>query len=100
MVEENYADPQFDINKLAEKLGICRSYLYTRFQFDIGCSPHDYLESIRIENAMKILLEGNKIIEVCKRVGYSNKKTFHLAFKKRTEMTPMEFVIANNNFKL
>ncbi len=49
---------------------------------------------------MKILLEGNKMIEVCMKVGYSNIKTFHLTFKKRTKMIPMEFVVTKNDFKL
>ena len=92
LIQQNYFDSNFDINKLAQKLGICRSYLNTRFQFDFGCSPHNYLESIRIENATKMLLEGKKIIDVCKKNGYANKKTFHLAFKKRMKMTPKEFV--------
>ena len=95
IVNKNYSNPQFDINRLAKELKISRVYLNTRCNFDIGNSPHDYLEKIRIENAMIALLDGNKIIEVCKQVGYSNKKTFYLAFKKETGVTPNEFVIKN-----
>ena len=100
IIEQNYFDPDFDVNKLAEKLGICRSYLNTRFHFDFGSSPHDYLESVRIENAIKSLLEGDKIIEVCMKIGYANKKTFHVAFKKRFKMTPKEFVKKSKGTKL
>jgi len=96
LVEQNYTDPNFDVNKLCELLGICRNYLYTRIQFDFLCSPHYYIETLRIEKAKSLLLNGFKIIEVCKKTGYSNRKTFYLAFKKRTKMTPKEFVEKSN----
>ena len=91
-IEKNFVDPNFDVNKLAENLGICRDNLNTIFQFNFNCTPHYYIESIRICFAKTFLLEGYKIIDVCKKIGYSNKKTFHVAFKKRMNVTPMTFV--------
>ena len=74
IVNKNYTNPQFDINGLAKELKISRVYLNTRCSFDFGCTPHEYLETVRIEDSMRALLDGNKIIEVCKQVVYSNKK--------------------------
>jgi len=95
IVEENYTDSNFDVNKLAELLGICRNYLNTKCQFEFDCTPHNLIEDLRIEKAKTLLLEGKKIIQVCKKAGYANKKSFYSAFKKITNMTPGEFVKNN-----
>jgi len=95
IVERNYTNPQFDINSLASEMGFSRIYINTKFNFIMGCSPHEYLEKARINKAKDLLLEENKIIDVCKSSGYSNKKTFYLAFKRQTGNTPKEFVLLN-----
>ncbi|MFZ1288468.1 MAG: helix-turn-helix transcriptional regulator [Melioribacteraceae bacterium] len=94
-VEKNFTDPNFDVNKLAELLGICRNYLYISCQFELDCSPHEYIEFFRIQKSKELLLNGFKIIEVCKKSGYSNKKTFYSAFKRQLNITPIEFFRKN-----
>ena len=95
IVQENFTDPNFDVNKLAELLGVCRNYLNTRCHFEFDCTPHAYIEKFRIEKAKNLLIKGEKIIQACKNAGYANKKSFYAAFKKKTKMTPKEFVIKN-----
>lgn len=95
-VEDNYSDPNFDVNKLANKLEVSRNHLYNRTQFELGCTPHEYIENFRLEKARKLLLQWYNIAFVCKEIGYANKKTFHLAFKKKMNMSPGEFVINNH----
>jgi len=98
LVEQNYSDPNFDVNKLAELLGVCRNYLNTKFQFEFDKTPHQYIRHIRIDKAKELLKNKLTIVQVCKKTGYANKKTFYTAFKKLTKMTPNEFL--KNNSKV
>jgi AraC-like DNA-binding protein len=91
LIEQNYSDPNFDVNKLAELLGVCRNYLNTRFQFEFDKTPHHYIRSIRIEKAKELLKNNLAIVQICKKTGYANKKTFYNAFKKQSNMTPKEY---------
>lgn len=55
----------------------------------------DYVNSKRIEEAMKLLEfskdEKQTIQEVMYSVGFNSKSAFHYAFKKKTGLTPTEF---------
>ncbi|MBK8945418.1 MAG: hypothetical protein IPM32_09135 [Ignavibacteriae bacterium] len=53
------------------------------------------MEFFRIQKSKELLLNGLKIIEVCKKSGYNNKKTFYSAFKRKLKITPIEFVRKN-----
>ena len=96
IVSKNYQNPHFNVNGLSSKLNISRVHLNSIMNFGFGCSPQVYIEKIRIEKAQQSLLEGKKIIDVCKEAGYCNKKTFHLAFKKITGITPNYYRIITN----
>lgn len=54
---------------------------------------NDYINSLRIEYACKLLLENNEkpIFEVMYESGFSSKGAFNLAFKKITGTTPTQF---------
>ena len=62
------------------------------FKIHTGESFTDYLINIRINNAMKLLRNGDlKVLEVGKAVGYDNIKYFIRLFKKKTGVTPGEY---------
>ena len=66
IVSKNYQNPHFNVNGLSSKLNISRVHLNSIMNFGFGCSPQVYIEKIRIEKAQQSLLEGKKIIDVCK----------------------------------
>ncbi len=88
---QNYSDPNFDVNKLADLLGVCRNHLTNKMQFEFNCTPHCYIEKYRIRKAVELLLSNICTIKICKSVGFSNKKTFYNAFKRITGLTPREY---------
>ncbi len=52
----------------------------------------DFINTYRIEDAKKMLLESNfKIIHVAYDTGFNNKASFNNAFKKLTGMSPSEY---------
>ena len=69
-----------------------RSYLSTLFRQKTGMKFIDYLNEIRLEKAMEMLLGTNRrMYQVSKAVGYDNPKYFFRVFKKKTGMTPEQY---------
>ena len=57
-----------------------------------GCSPAQYLISLRMANAMNLLDNTDyTVAQVAAAVGYENTQYFHRLFRKHTGMTPNEY---------
>jgi AraC family transcriptional regulator len=80
------------IEGLARDYGISPVYLRKLFHMHEGCSPKQYLEAIRYENAVRLLLHSDlslrTIAEVC---GYSDEFHFSKVFKKTAGQAPATF---------
>lgn len=89
----NYADPNISAQFIAELFHITPSYFSRLFNERSGYAFPDYLATLRIEEAGKILLrEQNKSIqEICEMVGYTNASYFTATFKKKYGITPGQF---------
>lgn len=93
--EKPYLDPFLNINQLARKLNmqprhlsqILNEYLHQKF--------YDFVNSYRIEEAKKMLLDSSNekttVLEVLLDAGFNSKSAFNNAFKKCTGVTPSEF---------
>ena len=84
-IRQRFDDRSFDVSALANELNISESYLREIVNLNYDCSPHHLIETIRLEKAVLLLNNGHmNIYSVCSKVGYSSRKTFRTAFKKRT----------------
>ncbi len=92
-LRENYADPNISAQFIAEMYHITPSYFSRLFNERSGYAFPDYLATLRIEEAGKILLrETNRSIqEICEMVGYTNASYFTATFKKKYGITPGQF---------
>ena len=55
-------------------------------------SFNTYLDTIRIEQAKKLLMEDKlKVYQVCEKVGYKNIDYFHSKFKKYVGVSPLNY---------
>ena len=94
-IRRRYADRLFCVASLAAELKVSESHLREMVNRHFKCSPHCLIETIRLENAVVLIGDNlSKVYSVCSEVGYANVKTFRIAFKKRTGMTPQECKIA------
>jgi AraC-like DNA-binding protein len=60
-----------------------------RFKHEMGVSIRDYIESLRLDAAGRLLKEGSfTASEVGVAVGYANPQTFYRAFERRYQCTP------------
>lgn len=85
-------DEQFNLDDLARKAKMSRSYYSTIFRKLNGVSVWDYIINRRIERA-EFLLETTDapILDISGSCGYNNISNFNRAFRQVTGKTPRQF---------
>ncbi len=91
IIEENYRNNNFNINELANSLGIERTYLFRKTVNNFKCNPKKLLETKRLLFAMDLLAGGEKISYVAVKSGFPNPGGMRRAFKNRLGVLPREF---------
>ena len=91
--EQLYLDYDLKLNTLAEKLDKSVHHISQAINQNTGGSFPDFINSFRIAEAKKKLLEPqpDTIFAISLDVGFNSKAAFYSAFKKATSQTPSEF---------
>lgn len=90
ILENNYADSQFGVRELTEKLNISYTLIYKKLISLTGLSPVRFILMYRLRIAKKIL-ESSKninIAEIAYHVGFNDPKYFTRCFVKQYKKTP------------
>lgn len=91
-IDENFNQREFSISLLAEKIGISEVYLRKLFKAQYGISPSNYLISIRLKNAQKLMKYPFLTLEECAlQSGISSLQYFCRLFKKETGISPGKY---------
>lgn len=77
--------------ELADMVQMNPSYLSNLFKQKVGVSFVKYLTDLRMARAKQLLLEGQKVTQVCEQVGYHNYRYFCDLFKRLFGCTPSEY---------
>jgi two-component system response regulator YesN len=92
-VELHYADREFQIERLAQELGVSSDHLRHLFKEELGLTLHDKLTEIRIQHAKRLLRVGKlKVYQIAECVGYRESRYFSQVFRKHTGFTPQEYM--------
>lgn len=96
ILEKNYADSEFGVKELAEKLNISYTLIYKKFVSLTGLPPVRFILLYRLQLAKKIL-ENNKnnniiVSEIAYRVGFNDPKYFSRCFVKQYKVTPSSMI--------
>ncbi|HYW33479.1 MAG TPA: AraC family transcriptional regulator, partial [Gemmatimonas sp.] len=93
-VASMHAEPErpWTLESLAAAAGLSRSVLAERFRETMGETPLAYLRVVRLQRAMRLLLEDDSTLEkVANAVGYQDAFGFSKAFKRAVGMSPGEY---------
>ena len=83
---------KFTLQDLAAELYISPNYLSDLFKKHTGLKFSDYLLEVRMEKSKQYLLDVHyKIGDVASLVGFSDQRYFSSVFRKKYQITPMEF---------
>lgn len=87
-MEENYAK-NITLESLCAFCGYSKSHILRLFAQDLGCSPHHYLTSLRMNHAKLLLTETDLSLNVISsECGFFSDSHFKTLFKKTTGFTP------------
>lgn len=93
--EKRYLDPNMSLEQLSEELQLSKSHLSRIINTELNMSFSDYVNSFRINEAKKLLLnpEFSKytLVSIGLESGFNSKTTFNNTFKKFTEQTPSQY---------
>ncbi|AFH50022.1 Signal transduction histidine kinase [Ignavibacterium album JCM 16511] len=97
IVEDNIANSDFDTEKFAEKMYLSRSQLHRKLNQLTNESPGEFIRTIRLKYAAKLLSQKNfNITQIALEVGFNSPSHFTKAFKQFFDCTPKEFIQRNS----
>lgn len=91
-ISKNYHDPDLSLKKISEVFSISESYFSYLFKAETGRNFSEYLEELRMQQAIYLLKETDTpLSELYSHLGYSNPNSFRRAFKKVYGSSPKAF---------
>lgn len=92
---QKYLDPYLSLEKLAEEMDTSTSSLSKLINTYAGSNFPDYINSLRIVEAKKLLSDTSfssyTMVSIGLECGFNSKSTFYSAFKKFTGQTPTAY---------
>lgn len=96
-VVENIASPEFNVDTLCSMQHMSRSSFFNKLKTLTGCAPAEYIRSIRLQYAARLLRQEDcSITEVADATGFSDVKYFREVFRKYYRTSPSEYRKSDN----
>lgn len=91
-IKENYNDFEISVEKLCSELHVSPTYFSTIFKKETDMSFVNYLTSVRLEEAVKLLnTTDDKTYMIATKVGYQEANYFSYVFKKKFGIAPSRY---------
>ncbi len=83
---------EITVKEIAETFHISVSLLEKKLRADLGFSPIELKNSLRIEKAKQLLAEGFSIEDTALKTGFSDRYYFTKMFTRLAKQTPLQFM--------
>ncbi|MFR9660444.1 MAG: ATP-binding protein [Rikenellaceae bacterium] len=91
-MDEVLSMEDIDLNKMAIKMGLNRTYFYQKVKAMTNMTPYEFVKEYRLIKASEMLRRGDmSILEVCCAVGFKNRTHFSRVFKERFGIAPSRY---------
>lgn len=95
-IQEHLADQDLTMEALAGALDVSSGHLSKCFKLQVGVTPWQYIDALRMQRACQLLKDTNlRINGILQACGYVDKTNFMRKFKRQYDMTPIEYRQAN-----
>ena len=92
VINQNMDNSDLSVETFADMVGVSRVHFYRKIKELTGQSPRDFLKTIRLKEAARLLREKNlDITSVSDATGFKTLSTFSTSFKSLYGMTPSEY---------
>ena len=92
LLDQNYQDPGYSLADVAPAVGMSAAYLGRLFKKQMNQSVAEYLVSVRIGNARRLLEETDlPIREISEQVGFQDITYFYRIFKNANGIPPAQY---------
>jgi len=93
IIESNLANLDLNVQKLADISGYSSKQIYRRIKMLTGHTAVDYIKSIRLKTAAKLLAQKKfTVTEVMYLIGFSNSSYFSKCFSEKYGKTPKQYM--------
>ena len=95
-IEKNMDNTEYNVEALSADMGLERSSLYRKMQAIAGQTPTEFMRSIRLKRAARLLESGQySVQEISWMVGFNTPRYFSSYFKEMFGMTPSAYAARN-----
>lgn len=92
LIKANIDIPNLDVSFIVNEIGISRSLLHVKLKKLTDCSATEFIRSIRLREAVKLIAEGKcNISEAAYQSGFSSPAYFSRRFKEYFGVTPKAY---------
>lgn len=92
LIKDNIDRPNLDVSFLVNEMGVSRSLLHVKLKKLTDCSATEFIRSIRLREAVKLIADGTcNISEAAYKTGFSSPAYFSRRFKEYFGVTPKAY---------
>ena len=92
IIDQQMDNESLTLDFIAGEVALSKMQLYRKMKELIGQTPTEYIRSIRLKQAEKLLKTTNKTVqEIMYVCGFNNKAYFYREFAKKYHLTPKEY---------
>ena len=94
ILEKNYQDPQFNVDKFGEEMNMSNSQLLRKLRALLDMTVVEYIRDFRLSKAESIFrnLDAETVSDVAYKVGFQNLSYFSKVFQEKYSVSPSEFM--------
>lgn len=90
-IDTNFS-ADIDLSNISDEAFFSKFHFIRLFKDIYGKTPHQYLTSVRVDHAKKLLIKGLTVSEVCTAVGFESLSSFSTLFKNIVGESPTVFM--------
>jgi AraC-like DNA-binding protein len=92
IIEQHFAEPDFNHEILCEQLNISRTVLYAKIKSITGLGVHEFIRLIRLKKSAELLIEGKlNVSQIAYEVGFNSVSYYIRCFTKSYGISPKEY---------
>lgn len=91
-IDDHLVDPDFDIDRIAQSLGMSRSAFFKRLKSLTSLAPSEFIKDRKLSYAVELLKQSDLAIsDIAYQAGFSDVGYFGKCFRKKYGMSPRDF---------